>query len=506
MDMADKSRRLVDSHESSFGGSVAASLRESIGRPRSSVFDIQPIQQQQKQNQQHQQHQHQQSQSATSRDSAREVRSTAAKRPRTPTHGGRQDGSIAEGLLSPRNPHFPLLAPTAGQKRTASGEVKAPAAVNNSLPTSPVHAISPSRRVRAGVASNGSSVEELTHQLRARLSYAMIKVQNGWESRSLNEVETMAALHSPATPALHGLAHTLALPSSSSSAYARLRRDGSDLSQKSGDSTLPNSPHISNALLANESLNGQHHQHQQQQQQHQQQQQRTYESFWRDHGSSSSSSANNPVSRILQARISLAPPADIIPARHPRRTHSSQRTHPPPSLPTTTQPRYPTTATTHTTPPHTPALLMRTPSQKTAMEQEAVESLIFMSSPGNSAHAHPSLSTALSPAQRAPPPSFSSTPSASSSLSSSSSVRQRAHQNPVGKDTGAAARPQTALVSARALGRSLAVGRGVDPRTGDDEIDRLLDCMDEGASEDEDVVLDVPRGVGGAGVGLGVGV
>ncbi|RAL61089.1 hypothetical protein DID88_010430 [Monilinia fructigena] len=82
----------------------------------------------------------------------------------------------------------------ASQKRTAEGHVK----TKSSTSPSPKGATSVREYVRnASTVSNTSSVTgrfgELSSELRTRLSYAMVKVNNGWESKSINEVETIAS-------------------------------------------------------------------------------------------------------------------------------------------------------------------------------------------------------------------------------------------------------------------------------------------------------------------------
>ena len=102
-----------------------------------------------------------------------------------------------------------------------------------------------------------------------------------------------------------------------------------------------------------------------------------YESFWRNREASG-------TSRPTEAHIvgpSLAPPADIV-ARAPRRSDVTRK-QPPPlrtnNLGTDSAP---------ITPPPKGQSKIRTPSQQAEVEKDAVESLLFMSSPGNSAY-HP---------------------------------------------------------------------------------------------------------------------
>ncbi|OQV01227.1 hypothetical protein CLAIMM_06619 [Cladophialophora immunda] len=79
---------------------------------------------------------------------------------------------------------------SSGIKRTASGEVKRASvdAVEDGIPR-------PNGIGHAHTSSTVSNqtkgnVLELSQQLRTKLKYAMVKVQNGWQARSLDEVET----------------------------------------------------------------------------------------------------------------------------------------------------------------------------------------------------------------------------------------------------------------------------------------------------------------------------
>ncbi|KAF2668454.1 hypothetical protein BT63DRAFT_456095 [Microthyrium microscopicum] len=79
-----------------------------------------------------------------------------------------------------------------GSKRTASGTVK---------PPSPTRAVPPTER--SETVKKDLKVGELSSKLRTRLKYAMMKVQNGWEGQSLDQVEQLSQsqLSSPASPA-----------------------------------------------------------------------------------------------------------------------------------------------------------------------------------------------------------------------------------------------------------------------------------------------------------------
>nr|POE61051.1 hypothetical protein CFP56_64760 [Quercus suber] len=117
----------------------------------------------------------------------RELRKEAEGPPRTrtPQHneaaGSGGSGSPMSIVTSPVNVN-------GGAKRTASGHVKnAP-----SLPTSPVTFTKRHSRGESS-SSTGSRAGDLAACLRTRLGYAMAKVQNGWEHRSIAEVEQLAA-------------------------------------------------------------------------------------------------------------------------------------------------------------------------------------------------------------------------------------------------------------------------------------------------------------------------
>lgn len=103
-----------------------------------------------------------------------------------------------------------------------------------------------------------------------------------------------------------------------------------------------------------------------------------YESFWRDH------EAHGP-SRPTEAPIlgpPLAPPADIV-ARAPGRSDVTKRQ--PPPLRTNNL----CTNSSPVTPPPKKQSKIRTPSQQAEVEKDAVETLLFMSSPGGSGYHEP---------------------------------------------------------------------------------------------------------------------
>ncbi|KAH0556099.1 hypothetical protein GP486_005966 [Trichoglossum hirsutum] len=395
----------------------------------------------------------------------------------------------------------------AGQKRTASGAIK-PASASG--PTSPMDAVGLEALRESSTSSAGAHrIGEMGAQLKARLSYALIKVQNGWQSRTLDEVESIYAHQiSPISPSTSSVFHggrkplttsTSSSPSSSLSpraAFAKHKREKSitqggnrehttspsradfELGITSPSSGLRRAVRVNNDNNINNSYsssssnmmngkgcrvtNGASSSSAAAAAEVLKQQvsgggsttsstpsssmERTYESFWRDHSS-------NPVTaKIVQARAAavsgtggspaavvtslsgslpdnnpritgLAPPANIIPSRNnPRRTTQPQRA-PPPLIPIQTlsnlsNSSFLSVSSSGSTIPNTPPQQRGqqhqhqhqqqqpvsvgeeggttptptpTPTQqsKTAMEQDAVETLMFMSSPGNSQQ-HPS--------------------------------------------------------------------------------------------------------------------
>ncbi|KAI5357961.1 putative transcription factor Nrm1/Whi5 [Septoria linicola] len=111
------------------------------------------------------------------------------RRTKTPENGQQTPNLSAESALySPMSITSPVA--TNGAKRTASGHVKNA----HSITTSPYNAQFPGRDSRReSLSSSGSKAGEIAATLKARLGYAMAKVQNGWEHKSLAEVEQLAA-------------------------------------------------------------------------------------------------------------------------------------------------------------------------------------------------------------------------------------------------------------------------------------------------------------------------
>lgn len=107
-------------------------------------------------------------------------------RDRTPEDATRNTNDMA--LPSPMSITSPAF--TNGAKRTASGHVKNASSLSN-IPYTGMMQCRGSRR--ESMSSTSSRAGEFAANLKARLGYAMAKVQNGWEHKTLHEVEQLAA-------------------------------------------------------------------------------------------------------------------------------------------------------------------------------------------------------------------------------------------------------------------------------------------------------------------------
>ncbi|KAL9617012.1 MAG: hypothetical protein Q9160_008166 [Pyrenula sp. 1 TL-2023] len=262
----------------------------------------------------------------------------------------------------------------AGHKRTANGDTKESEPINTiqhqNDTAAPFHFRTSSNLSNGNMLEVESSVPcsishpkplqltplvhtKLSQQLRTRLSYAMVKVQNGWTTHTLDEVKSLASQHgSPRS--INTSSHT----------FSPQRP------------TFPHhhSPHTNPANGANAHLA------------------REWSASSAGTGSAeSSASSSDPTTTTLNprqvqpqtttapSRPTLAPPADIHSSTSSSSHHNRNRRrrpppnpvhlpHPPPSTPPSrSRPRI---QTAH-----------RTPSQNAAMEADAIETLLFMSSP-----------------------------------------------------------------------------------------------------------------------------
>ncbi|TGJ78366.1 hypothetical protein E0Z10_g10394 [Xylaria hypoxylon] len=248
---------------------------------------------------------------------------------------------------------------TESRKRMADGFVKHTRHHSSASPVRMGHSRNTST---VSVASTTSSrIGELSAELKAKLSYAMVKVNNGWQSHSIDEVESLASqAASPAssTSTLHGRHGSSASPRISLAGFRQAA---------SNPSSMATSPIVQHS------------------------QGRTYESYWRE-SISKIPSTTSPVSQVP----SLAPPASIQPRQalptNPRRNSNarytpaylSQSHHSSPHTPSQPSPLQSTPSQHHIRTPNVDPILFSPPQN--LREQEALETLLFMSSPGNSAN------------------------------------------------------------------------------------------------------------------------
>lgn len=222
----------------------------------------------------------------------------------------------------------------AGKKRSANGELKEP--------TTPVPEAGLTSTGRARTMSTLSDtsnrsmlevrnspsilrppidVKQLSQQLRTRLTYAMVKVQNGWQTRSLEEVESLASA-SPRSTVFNHYSNNSHLLSPRAAMTAHLSRQSSG----SNDEALMPPPQYY----------------------------------------PSAPTLMSPPS----SKKGLAPPVNLI-SRPPQ-----ERRRPTPNAQSPNSERWPLSSR--------PAPSQRTPSQTARIEADAVETLLFMASPNHS--------------------------------------------------------------------------------------------------------------------------
>lgn len=387
-----------------------------------------------------------------------------------------QLAAAAEPLMSTLSTRPVLtIAPTAGQKRTADGQVKplsaspnSPKARGHSRNTSIVSNVSSVASSRIGEVGqrqnpkrNATDYLQLSSELRTRLSYAMVKVNNGWQSNSIDEVESLASqAGSPtsSTSTLHGRRNLITSPRT---AIATLQSHSSNASQ------AVHAPTSDFDLYPRGD-----------------QPSRTYESFWRDHSTpnypAQRQSTNAPVISPPASK-SLGPPADIRPTASSRRSGTPKFSKPP------TIPNHGSNSPYNTSAPRTPLrtdfrdnTVIQTPVQKTIQEQDAIETLLFMSSPGNSGNMGHTF----------PPPRTQGSPQQSPLRTEFSSQARALHPRRVEFETTAAS-VSAGSSEGGAEYRSKMRSKGLSQsKAKSEEMNRFLDEMrDDSSSDDEEITI-----------------
>ncbi|KAF3070029.1 hypothetical protein CFAM422_006977 [Trichoderma lentiforme] len=235
----------------------------------------------------------------------------------------------------------------ASRKRMADGEVKAGMSPVKGRGHGHARTLS-----TVSITSTGSTIGELSAELKTRLSYAMVKVNFGWQGHSIEEVESMAASQAVS-------------PASGSST---IRRHSSSASPRLDITAASTQVHLAQQA-----------------------------------GIRRKSDSPN----LLSNKPSLAPPATIQPSISAARSNPRRNS----------SPRYTPTmlSHSHSASPHTPGqpMLVEThqslsqparmadpilfPSHQNVREQDAMEALLFMSSPNNSANLKHTFSPSASP-------------------------------------------------------------------------------------------------------------
>ncbi|KAL9598752.1 MAG: hypothetical protein Q9219_004310 [cf. Caloplaca sp. 3 TL-2023] len=246
-------------------------------------------------------------------------------------------------------------------KRTANGQTKV-AAKHHKEGSEGV--IQYGHSMTTGSASKGNQVSELSHELRTRLSYALFKVQRGWQSHSLNELEAMAI-------------HKTNPSATASSRFSTFHpyyppQQLKDVQNSVLESCLAHEPPKPQEVSHLPALH---------------QAAITDGIRWQARNTKPTPEHRSPH-HSPRYGPALAPPANILP--RPRLASNAR----PPLLDTgkttyknTINTPYPAgLSTIPITPPRGSSAAIRTPSQKAAMEKDAVETLMFMSSPVNSNH------------------------------------------------------------------------------------------------------------------------
>lgn len=336
----------------------------------------------------------------------------------------------------------------------------------------------------------------------------MVKVNNGWQGLQFEEVESrvsQAVSPTSSTSTLQGRRNRITSPRT---AIANVQTENSSAQPFSSSAPVLGASNTLASLTTDQPS-------------------RTYESFWREHSAHGNPAANR--NSPFHPHPSLAPPVDIVssdsPSRsilhHPRRTDPS-RSYRPPVMPIkTVSDLSQSSATSPHTPTRDPVIdtMLRTPSQKSAQEQDAIESLLFMSSPGNST----TLMHNFAPPQQ--PPSNQHSPlrsefTAATSNFSSSQPRSQTHRrnlSSINRDPATINRIRKVgfmpeedesseggySVSRVSSGEIERPGRGVGrARMKGDEVDRMLDAMEDESSDEDDMdLVTTPRRgvVGGVG-------
>ncbi|KAJ2898619.1 hypothetical protein MKZ38_003784 [Zalerion maritima] len=282
-----------------------------------------------------------------------------------------QIAATQEKMADPQSP-----VGGASRKRMADGAVKTTRDRSSTSPVYPMSAGMTGPPGRGGHSRNTSTVSmastassklgELSSELKTRLSYAMVKVNHGWQARSIDEVENLAS-------------QAVSPTSTNSTLHGRHGSSASPRMRLASSQPLPQNAH--------------------------------FDANWRSY-SRTQSSASPPASH-LGAPTALAPPAPIHASRPPQNTRKNSRTKYPHAQLSHSHHASPS-GTPHT--PGQPSPLQTTPAQRgiqtpvvdpilfsphqNAREQETIEALLSMGSPNNAGNIVHNFSPQMGPPSR----------------------------------------------------------------------------------------------------------
>ncbi|KAL5402662.1 hypothetical protein PMIN04_012959 [Paraphaeosphaeria minitans] len=289
------------------------------------------------------------------------LRIDAANAPRT--------GDTAASPMSPDSPA------TQGLKRAADGSVKGSDTTNKS-PAAPTKGHKRNKSMEAG---SNCRIGQLSAQLKTRLSYAMVKVQNSWEKQSIDELEERLSQQGSPNSVANRTPGSRPVFESPTTAERRRRPSGvsenSDHMMISPGQRTPSDSSVSYALASSLAL-------------------------WRPGTKPTLNAAVNLISVTGSNTGLMLGPAPEFGSRRKRR--SSASFHPPPLLGSSQRKHFSDLGAGPGTPATPRSGILRMPSQQA--EKDAVDTLLFMSSPNNSGRLpHTSADTRAERQDFAPP-------------------------------------------------------------------------------------------------------
>jgi hypothetical protein len=305
---------------------------------------------------------------------------------------------------------------------------------------------------------------QLVSELKTRLSYALVKVTKGWEAIPIEEAESLASQavtpdSSPST--LHDRRNIITSPRT---AIASIQGHAREIAGRQNAALLsqcqPDSASYVNCQPS-----------------------RTYESFWREQSQKQSGLSPN-LGPPASTSSPLAPPVDFTPTRHsshPRRSATPKFTRPPMLVGRSTSDLSQSSQHSKSAaPPRTPNRasdpvdhMFQSPDPKSLQERDAIETLLFMSSPGNSSTVgHPL--PAHGQASQYPSP-----------LRGEFGFTLRGVQERSSELVGAGLGPSRDELRHAPGARRARLKMSGKP---DDDLDKMLDNMAESESSDEDEV------------------